>query len=211
MKARDRVLMLQQRRVGGNVLLGPGEWAVVWTEGPPRRIECIPRAHSTPAWAEHRWTPDQAHPLTEGTMCRGVLQTFVRHGWEPDQIDDALGQSVEAWARNPMRLPRAGGSNELVVSYHALRAHLSKGLPLRFAPIRTVEIVYEAFGAVLWEHVVALEIQKMGPFPAEWNELIGDLWRGGVGAPSKAEIPMPELNPTKETVAVKPAADPVVH
>ena len=161
-------------------LLGAGKWKVVWCEEPARRIQVIHVELPRPAWATDEWTPDGADSwFLQDVACRAVLQVFVgKLGWECAQVDEAMGEGIEAWAANPQRTMGGGtsGKNDLVLSYEAVRAHIVGGGRLRDVPIKTVEVVAEHFGLSIWYFWLQREVARWGPFEGEYADLVGDLW-----------------------------------
>ena len=159
-------------------LLGPGEWKVCWSNE-PRRMVVLHRLSPLPSWADDEWVPEGAEGwLTQDVACRAVLEVALKKGWEVDQVDEALGEGVKAWAMNPQRVMHHPGQskNDLVLSYEAVRAHIVAGGRLRDVPIVTVEIVARYFGLEIWRYWLHKEVQEHGPFEGEYADLVGDLW-----------------------------------
>ena len=155
--------------------LMPHTWKVCWSHE-PRRIEVVHLTEPKPAWADLEWTPDYG-PLCEDIACRAVLRTFVAEGWEPEQVDDAMGEAIFGWAQNPQRLMRSSGKNELITCYESVRSHLQDGGRLRDCPLNVVKVVAENMGLARWRHWLQAEVEAYGPFEGEWKELTEDCWR----------------------------------
>ena len=159
-----------------NRMLGPNEWKVVWRNAEPRRMRIVDRLYSKPEWAEHEWEPFY-DALNEDTACRAVLRTFVAEGWEPEEVDDEMGQAIGSWAANPQRIMRQSGKNQLIACYHSIRAHLVDGGRLRDVPINVVTVVAEHMGLSRWRHWIQSEYEQYGEFPKAYKDVIEDCWR----------------------------------
>ena len=161
-----------------NAMLLAGEWKVVWRNEEPRRIAFIHHLLPKPHWAEHEWQPPH-DAFTEDVACRAVLRTFVAEGWEAQEVDDEMGQSIRGWASNPQRTMSKpqGGKNDLIRCYEATRAHLLDGGRLRDVPVNVVQMVAENMGLSRWRHWLQAEVEQYGPFEGEYKELVEDCWR----------------------------------
>lgn len=151
------------------------EWAVAFAQEPKRRVRIVSRHDPKPSWAEQKWCPPHV-AMTEDVACRAVLRVLVSEGYDPEMVDQALGEGVQAWHDNPQRVMWAGGKNKLLDSFNAVSAHLSQGGRLRDVPVPIVERVGNAFGLETFAPFILLEQGQEGPFPPPYDDLVGDLW-----------------------------------
>ena len=159
-------------------LLKANEWKCVWRNAEPRRIRIVARWRPKPDWAQHEWEP-WYDALNEDTACRAVLRTFVAEGWEPEMVDDAMGEAIALWAANPQRTMSKpmGDKNDLIRCYHAVRSHLVDGGRLRDCPVNVVTIVAENMGLARWRHWLQAEVEQHGAFTGVFKELTEDCWK----------------------------------
>ena len=174
MDARDVPVVLPASDGGHAELLGPLQWAVVWSNEPQRFMVQHVNAKK-PDWAEYRWVPEHT-PISEDVACQGLIRVFVSMGWNADMLDDAMGARIKAWANNPMRVGEVAGKNRLMASFTAVHRHLSQGGRLVDVPYPIAEVVFKTFGAEIFRAYLDMEMKDFGAFPQPYADLVGDLW-----------------------------------
>ena len=148
-------------------------WSVAFSNE-PKRVQVVFDGDPTPEWAEQTYYPDDLSIITEDVVIRGILRTFINHGFDMQMVNDAF-RVIPSWDGNIIN-NFGGDRDHLVRVYTTIQNHLARGGRIRDVPILTLEIFGNAFGLEMFRPYFHKEVIRHGAFTPEYQDVLNDLW-----------------------------------